>query len=119
MHFPLASFASAALLLASLGSALPTYEATSALISRDAGPSGSVITPAGDTAYKVGDVIALKYQRVLQTDYAVTSALNVTLRTFDGKVTYNAVRLWLFSSMIYPPFTRGEPPPPSERGSSL
>ncbi|ORY61950.1 hypothetical protein BCR35DRAFT_326718 [Leucosporidium creatinivorum] len=90
MHFSIASFTSAALLLATLGSALPTHDAPSTLISRDAGPSGSVISPAGDTAYKVGDVIALKYQRVLQTDYAVTSALNVTLRTFDGKVTYNA-----------------------------
>jgi hypothetical protein len=116
MHFSLTSLASAALLLASLGSALPTYETSSALISRDAGPSGAVVTPVGDTAYKVGDVIALKYQRVMQTGYAVTSALNVTLRTFDGKVTYNAVRAHLaniFLSLLPPPTDDVQPASPA------
>jgi hypothetical protein len=74
---------------ATFSSALPTAADTDALFVRQAGPSGSVISPAGDTAYHTLDAIHLQYQRVLQGDYATTSSIAVRLITFDGKVTYH------------------------------
>lgn len=91
MHFSLASFASAAVLLTGLTSALPASIPSPDLRIRDAGPTGTLLSPAGDAGFLVGDLIPFKYQRTISEE-ATTSSLNVTLITYDGRVTYHAVR---------------------------
>ena len=80
MHFnPVLAFAA----IATTVSALPTTLST-----RDAGPSGSVISPAGDTHYAPGSAIHFQYQAV-STDVAQTTSVAVQFITFDGRVTRN------------------------------
>lgn len=76
------SLITAGALFASLTSALP-------MVARDAGPSGSVVSPAGDTNYPVGAATHFKYQGVSTTETR-TSRVEVRLVTFEGKVTYSA-----------------------------
>jgi hypothetical protein len=84
MHFSLAHFILSFATVASAASALPT----SAPFDRsprqygEAGLSGEVITPVGNTQYKVGDKIDFAYQRVI-TKGAWTNSLNIVLKTFD------------------------------------
>lgn len=69
--------------------------ARTALVRRD-GPSGTLVSPPGQNpevggyeSYKIGDQIKLVYQKV-RTEEATTTAINATLITYDGKVTFNA-----------------------------
>lgn len=81
MHFSLSLIT---LAFVTAASALPT-SAPLDLTPRqygEAGPSGEVITPVGNTHYKVGDKIDFAYQRVI-TKGAWTNSLNIVLKTFD------------------------------------
>lgn len=75
------SFSVAALALAALSSALPTTPEVT-LARRVAGPSGSVITPVGETSYSVGDAIDFVYHRSIEKG-SQTDSLNIVLKTFD------------------------------------
>ena len=88
------SVASAALLFTAISStsALPTSADgpdTNILLKR-AGPSGSVVEPVGGLQWHVGDKLHFLYKRTISHE-TYTNKLNLILRSFDGKVTYNAV----------------------------
>lgn len=123
MHFT--SLVAASALFATLTPALPTLVAA-----RDAGPSGSVVSPVGDTHYPIGAAIHFQYQGV-STDEVQTNSVDVRLVTFEGKETYNANNISLGSFITAPdgstfidawfrasrPSSRATTFPPATRGS--
>lgn len=81
MHFSLSLIT---LAFATVASALPTSTPLDLSPRQygEAGPSGEVITPVGNTHYTVGDKIDFAYKRTI-TKGAWTNSLKIVLKTFD------------------------------------